>query len=377
MNWLSKRLRRRAVQKPPFIDSSSEGIAKDIACLEREANTEIFYYKLNNIVGLPTPHFDSLYKIPVQQLLLRLHHLPFHADGDGDSIECKLKAIEHGMKIREGLVMPENVDPEDINARKDVWRYATFVTLLVYKIDASLISNKITVTLRDQDEHDWNPFSRPLVVGTHFRCSASHRASRLASPLWIPMLIPPNGLGWLMNEENCLDSCIEAINNPSVDTALGRILTAAYRLNARVQESPSAQANLDPNSEYGSEALTASNATKRNTFNRVETPPPILDGVGQAFLSWLNQSIASSKISNTSEEPLIFRQDDFLCLVSPNIFVAYAASNNCDAGDVETAVINMGLHQMNGEEDYHCQPLSPGVELRFLKLNAPVELLPS
>lgn len=90
-------------------------------CSDSPAKPEKAFDPIWKLVALPKKQYEALYLETIR--LLSEHH-------DSEAINNAISYSVRALKIRRGIILPPEAEPEDIRKQEHLWTYATFITAL-------------------------------------------------------------------------------------------------------------------------------------------------------------------------------------------------------------------------------------------------------
>ena len=287
--------------------------------------------RLSTLVAVPEDHFTALYLTPINNILYRSQNLPmFGADSTSPLSSFKFQCILNGMKIRESRILPKDIDAERINAEKDIWRYVVFISLLMFGIGPTLTSRNIEYFDRfPNNTVNWNPYGKPMPLGSKYLFSAEKRQPEHSSSLtFLPLVFQPNSLSWLMKNSLAYNTTLNSIAHPQNEDMISDIIKEAYQLE-------------DP----------TNNGNDQQVNPLAETNSPTQKELGGKFYSWLNGSVNNGHLTVDEPDSYVFRKGKQVGLLTPNIFQYYASLQNLDWNAVQKGFLKLGLHEINQSDN--------------------------
>ena len=313
----------------PTVQSSTLTIT-NYSTLVRMYGLKTYLNRIREIVGLPEQHFDLLYLTPIKHLVSRLQHSPASDPNYPALVVQKLHCVLKGMSHRETFIMPAGVEPEDINHKRDVWRYATFFTLMVYDIGPSITGTCIRVKDKDHNHAVWNFFGKIPALGSAIHYENAQAMSHNSSLLFAPLLFPPSSLHWIQQEHEAFNESLSVIQNPTKNTLIGKVVCYAYDL---VEHTNSECDVVDRNQKLPTPLI--------NPKDRTITPIPAKEH-GKNFLSWLKKNAQSS---TSPIEYLTMTHAGDIAFRAPQIFQEFAVSNAIDWKVVKNGFNKLRIHR--------------------------------
>lgn len=337
-SWINK-------ENPPVVSTSNELIAGNYQDLKTRYCIDAYLSQLATIVGLPEKHFTLLYETPIRLLCCRLQHIPDATCETNLAITVKLEQIIAGMKYRESYIMPEGVSPEEINLKKDVWRYAAFYASLLVNIGPILTSRSITFkSPLTKAESTWNPFGNLIPEKSMIRYKPTTPLDHTSSLIFSPLLFSPASIEWLYKEKNALQQAIEAITGKPSTHALSTIIRATIKNKQPVEN-------------------------QQKPHNDIASDPDIITTKdGALFFDWLKGEIKHKGVENTQQKAFYFIVRDLLYLVVPRIFEQYSDLYQKDAKTVESHFIALDYHLKNEDSHYFEYTVKNDITLKTIKL---------
>lgn len=297
-------------------------------------NLSLIIERLSTLVAVPEDYFTALYLTPINNILYRSQNLPmFGADSTSPLSSFKFHCILNGMKIKESRILPKNIDAELINEQKDIWRYVVFISLLMYGVGSTLTSRNIEYFDRNPNNTtNWNPYGKPMPIGSKYLFSAEKRQPEHSSSLtFLPLVFQPNSLSWLMKNSLAYNTVLNSIAHPQNNEMISDIIKEAYQLE-------------DPITNENDQPLKQKN-------HLADTDSPTQKELGEKFHSWLSGSVTNSHLTVDEPDSYVFRKGKLVGLLTPNIFQYYASLQNLDWNAVQKGFLKLGLHEMNPSEN--------------------------
>lgn len=333
----------------------SENRVCDYDTLDRLYDIDTSIKRLEDIVGLPSNHYEALYVNPIRLMSLRLQHTPFPKHHSKSLLKFKLNAIIKGMKHRESFIMPAGVAPEDINHKKDLWRFATFYSLLIYNIGPWITCYRTYYKSSSNSFDILNPFGQMPEAGTELKYQASHSGLPESSLLIAPLIFPPSAIGWLLRDAVAFNSAITNATKPFRQDLVGKVVQYAYDLSP--EESSN---NLEPLPTTQETQIVATEEIqpivvpeKASTENlRTEPTPPTLSAKdhGRSFLNYLHEYLPAAIKLNSPD--LLTTDKETFGFKSPEIFQNYAKANGLDWKTVKNGFKKLSIHLVENKDGH-------------------------
>lgn len=279
---------------------------------------ERFLQRIEDIVGLPDEHFNRLYKTPIRLLSCRIQHIPTIEAPSARLLDTKLLQILTGMKYRETLIMPLGAAPEDINLKKDIWRYATFFSLLMAQLGPALTAFKTNITATNQS---WNVFGNIPEPGTPISYQTDKPDDPVSSLLLAPLLFPPASIQWLRQDPDAFSDALAVIQSPAHNSLIGKVLRKSLNI------------------EDGS--VISKNIKAEGKDSPVKTTSTTH---GQRFFDWLKEQHANGFINSPIVHDVF---DNAIAFLAPEIFEAYAKPLNLNWRTVKNSFNKLKYHRVS------------------------------
>ncbi|MBV1870892.1 MAG: TraI domain-containing protein [Gammaproteobacteria bacterium] len=294
---------------------------------------ERFLHRIEDIVGLPEEHFSRLYKTPIRLLSCRIQHTPTIEAPSARLLDAKLSQVLAGMKYRETLIMPLGAAPEDINLKKDIWRYATFFSLLMAQLGPALTTFKTNITTTNQC---WNIFGNIPEPGTPVSYQIDKPDDPASSLLLAPLLFPPASIQWLRQDANAFSDALAVIQSPDHNSLIGKVLRKSLNIEDDLIVSTDKKS-------VGKDRPIKTTSTNEH---------------GQLFFDWLREHHANG-FRNSPIVHDVF--DDAIAFLAPEIFITYGKSFNLDWKTVKNSFNKLKYHRVSlsseGEKQDLFKPL--------------------
>ena len=293
--------------------------------------------RINDIVGLHSTHFEYLYHAPIKILANRLQHIPSKLSSYDTLLEQKLDLISRGMKFRESTYMPERVDPDDINIKRDAWRYATFFALLMHDLGPSITSFKVLLPSPGQKAIEWNPFGKLPNNGSIVNYKPATPLTSPSTTLFAPLLFSPASLDWLrLQEQDAFEQALSVIQNTTTDTLLGRVVCHVV-------------AKQFPNVECETSApscndLSTNKIAETNQKNSDLCEKPTARTEGELFFKWL---VDGYRLKDQDVLSLSTPCRGAIAFKAPDIFANFASSRDADWKVVKNGFNKLKKHFTN------------------------------
>jgi hypothetical protein len=184
------------------------------------------YYlqEVKNLVSCPNSLFEELYVTTIYNLAEFCQAMPFSATDFNQSYEFLKRQFNLSimtLKIRRGLLLPENSDIESIAAEEAQWTYALFSASLLKNMDR-LQSDRTVDRFQLQGDYigEWNPITGSLYKNCFFYTMqfAPKNSTQNADVFMAALtehIIPEPAKKWLQNNDFLFEQWWEAILNES------------------------------------------------------------------------------------------------------------------------------------------------------------------
>ena len=299
-------------------------VANSYEDLKTLYNIEPFLTRLSNIVGLPDKHFEMLYETPIRLLVCRLQHLPTSTTNKCPAIIVKLEQIIEGMKFRESFIMPSGVSPEEINLKKDVWRYTTFYSLLLVDLGPTLTAHTIKYhTGPSGQDCVWNPFGNLIPINATINYIPHVPLDSASSLIFSPLIFSSASIDWLNHENSALSHAIAAILGKHSNQTLTRIVDSTLSTTNQKQHETSQDVNVPEN----------------NMYPKISVSEP---DCGIQFFDWLKDEVNKE---NQSILTLAMQVDKGIAFKTPAIFKLFAKQKDYQWKSVKQEFNKLALNQ--------------------------------
>jgi len=314
-----------------------------------------FLAQLSNVVGLPSKHFEVLYEIPIRLMCCRLQHIPSRHSGSSNIfLTQKLGHILKGMKYRENYIMPTGVAPEDINQKRDLWRYATFFALVLVEIGPTLTSHMINIKNHSSNfSTRWNPFGNTAPIGSTVEYKLIDAVDDLSSLVLAPLLFSPSSIEWLRQDKDAFNLSLSAIFTQTGDQIIAKIVNYALSENNQIHDICTHKPVKNP-------------ATKK-TKNAPSKNPISAREQGNQFLKWLTTGYQEGA---DYIQVLTIKTVDGLAFKTPETFKVFVDKSDVDWKTVSNGFKKLNVHKMSERSDIFNIPDPSGKIYRCHVINA-------
>jgi integrating conjugative element relaxase (TIGR03760 family) len=194
-------------------------------------------HEVREMVGVPDPHWRSLYDPMLHQYAGFVQQLPaseaHHHSGAGGLLAHGLEVLRNALKIRRGALLPRGAAPEEAARQQDLWTYAICSACLLHDVAKPVVDLRILLTdATGRSAGVWDPWSGPMPTDHRYRVTfvrdrQYHLHERLA-PLFARLIVPQLGLSWLGSEREVLRQWTATLtSHPEEAGAIGEIVHQA------------------------------------------------------------------------------------------------------------------------------------------------------
>ncbi|WP_018871538.1 MULTISPECIES: MobH family relaxase [unclassified Thioalkalivibrio] len=161
-----------------------------------------------------------------------------HHSGRGGMLDHGLEVVLKALQIRRGYVLPPGAEPERLSHEADVWSYGVFSAALLHDVGKPVVDQEIVLYDRSGDRLGrWEPWHGPMTerpgaywYSVRYRRGRVHKLHEPVSSLMAHWILPPEGMSWVGEHQELLQSWIHAIHGHMEDAgALGQIILQADR----------------------------------------------------------------------------------------------------------------------------------------------------
>lgn len=369
------------------------------------------------LTGVPEKHWRLLYEALFGAYAEYVQQIPTGSSVDdaasGTILRQALETVERSLKVRRGYLLPPGKEPEAVAEEQDVWTYAVVVAALLNGTGEALLECR--VTLHDRAGRaigGWVPWIGPMSQSgsayyhVEFRPGGATGLVQSALPLFIPHIVPGDGLRWLAVHEDALDACLRSFAGlGSRASVIREIVSRASKPTGRTDSSAESRPlSEDAVRSDSSDTAHAGNSMRQslvtppepkttvsehegkdsdNAADDPKAPEPAVASSngdatdpGEAFLEWLTHGITSGVLSVNAPKGHLHVVDAGLLLASPAVFRAFAGDN---WREVQKRFLKRRLTEKapNGENIFHYRSQGvPGREtIKGLLIRNPQEKL--
>ncbi len=149
-------------------------------------------------------------------------------------LEVVLKALQ----IRRGYVLPPGAEPERLSHEADAWSYGVFTAALLHDVGKPVVDQEIALyDALGNRLGRWEPWHGPMTerpdahwYSVRYRRGRVHKLHESVSSLVAHGILPPEGMSWIAQHQELLQSWVHAIHGHMEDAgALGQIILQADR----------------------------------------------------------------------------------------------------------------------------------------------------
>ena len=167
------------------------------------------FSEIRTLSGVGQSSFDLLYAPAIYAVADHVQHLPasehHHHSYAGGLMKHILDAAIYSLRLRRGYQLPTGSPPEVIRTLADLYTYVVFCGVLCHDIAKPAVDIKVALYDRKGNSiGDWNPYRGPMAANAkaayysyRYVEGRSYRLHNLASGLFVPRIIPPEGLKWI------------------------------------------------------------------------------------------------------------------------------------------------------------------------------------
>lgn len=150
----------------------------------------------------------------------------------GGAVELTIKRVAMTLKLRKGLLLPQNEHPESISKKAALWTYGAFTAALLREMGGQLLSiDLIGFDKKDKEQGIWKGWSDSLNKYEYYKIkpstSVTRSLSQTASCMQLPLVLPLKGIEWLHEDLKLLDCVLDLLsggrrieNNPLTDLVM-------------------------------------------------------------------------------------------------------------------------------------------------------------
>lgn len=176
---------------------------------------------IRGMAGVPDSHWNTLYHPLIDALARFVQQLPaseaHHHAAPGGLLRHALEVAFEAMKLRRGALLPPGASAEELARLQDVWSYACITAALLHDIGKPLADQRITLFGPHQALIGlWSPVDGPMpplarCYRVEFVVKRRYRRHERLSPLLAGHIVPAQGLRWLADEPEVMDTWLAAL----------------------------------------------------------------------------------------------------------------------------------------------------------------------
>jgi conjugal transfer pilus assembly protein TraI len=194
--------------------------------------------RINHLLSVPQPHFESLYHVAILRYARFVQQLPaseaHHHAGPGGMLDHGLEVLASALALRRGYLLPQGAESERVAREQDLWTYAVFTAALLHDIGKPAVDQRVRLFDRRQRPLGiWDPWRGPMdqrVVWyeVEFLRDRVHGLHERVATLLAHFIVPEAGLSWLTSDREVLAAWVAAVSGDSDHAGvLGEIIARA------------------------------------------------------------------------------------------------------------------------------------------------------
>lgn len=164
-------------------------------------------------------YFETYYLSAIHRYAEIMQLRP-HGQGEfarnGGAIEVMIKRVAMALKLRKGLLLPQNEHPEEMSRKGPLWTYGVFVGALLKEMGGQSLSMQIIgFDKNHQEKGVWRGWYNSLNDCAYYKMKPDFTVSRsvaqTSSAMLLPMVITKKGVQWLHDDINLIDCLLDQL----------------------------------------------------------------------------------------------------------------------------------------------------------------------
>tara|TARA_R110001583_G_scaffold8694_4_gene41306 strand:- start:215 stop:1429 length:1215 start_codon:yes stop_codon:yes gene_type:complete len=164
-------------------------------------------------------YFETYYLPAIHRYAEIMQQRP-HGAGEfaknGGAIEVMIKRVAMALKLRKGLLLPQNEHPEEMSRKGPLWTYGVFAAALLKEMGGQLLSMQIVgFDQKHQEKGVWRGWYNSLNDCAYYKMKAdltiSRSVAQTSSAMLLPMVLTKKGVQWLHDDINLIDCLLDQL----------------------------------------------------------------------------------------------------------------------------------------------------------------------